>query len=83
MAGIIGGLIFWMKRKQKKEAEEEYRRKNQVPDFMRGGSERKPPSTGYSHMSDTRLDPDYGAQRNSVGSLADNQDYSRRILRVS
>jgi cell wall integrity and stress response component len=50
---------------------------------MRGGNERKPPGTGYSHMSDQRLDPEAGARRNSVGSLADNQDYSRRILRVS
>lgn len=82
LAGLIAGLVFFIKRKKQKEAEEEFRQKNQVSDFMRGGSERKPPGTGYSGLSDQRLDPEAGARRNSVGSLADNQDYSRRILRV-
>ncbi|EME77603.1 uncharacterized protein MYCFIDRAFT_191065 [Pseudocercospora fijiensis CIRAD86] len=82
VAGIIGALIFWRKRKNAREAEEEYARKNQANDFMRHGGERKPPGTAYSGMSDQRLDPEAG-RRNSVGSLADNQDYSRRILRVA
>ncbi|KXT16017.1 hypothetical protein AC579_7111 [Pseudocercospora musae] len=81
VAGIIGALVFWRKRKNAREAEEEYARKNQANDFIRGGGERKPPGTGYSGMSDQRLDPEAG-RRNSVGSLADNQDYSRRILRI-
>ncbi|KAI5361373.1 Putative carbohydrate-binding WSC [Septoria linicola] len=83
LAAAIGGLFFWMRHKKRKEAEEEYKQRTAVSDFMRGANERKPPSTGYSHMSDTRLDPESGARRNSVGSLADNQDYSRRILRVA
>lgn len=83
IAGLVAGLFFWMRQKKRKEAESEYAKRTQVSDFMRGAHERKPPSTGYSHMSDTRLDPEAGAHRNSVGSLADNQDYSRRILRVA
>ncbi|KAF2211891.1 hypothetical protein CERZMDRAFT_59383 [Cercospora zeae-maydis SCOH1-5] len=83
LAAAIGGLFFWMRQKKRKEAEEEYRQRTAVSDFMRGANERKPPSTGYSHMSDTRLDPEAGARKNSCGSLADNQDYSRRILRVA
>lgn len=82
-AGLIAGLVFCIRRKKQKEAEEEFRQKNQVSDFMRGSNERKPPGTGYSGLSDQRLDPEAGARRNSVGSLADNQDYSRRILRVA
>lgn len=81
VAAIAGGLFFWLRHKKRREAEEEYKRHNQVADFMRGGD--KAPGTGYSGMSDQRLDPEAGAHRNSVGSLADNQDYSRRILRVT
>jgi cell wall integrity and stress response component len=32
--------------------------------------------------ADTRLDPVMAQRRLSSGSIADNQDYSRRILRV-
>jgi cell wall integrity and stress response component len=81
VTGIIAGIFFYLRHRRRQEAEEEYKR-TQVSDFMRGG-ERKPPGTGYSQMSDSRLDPEAGARRNSHGSIADNQDYSRRILRVS
>jgi cell wall integrity and stress response component len=79
--GIVVGIFFLLRHRKKQAAEEEYKR-TQVSDFMRGG-ERKPPSTGYSQMSDSRLDPEAGARRDSHGSIADNQDYSRRVLRVS
>lgn len=82
LSGIIAGLFFFIRHKKRKEAEEDYKQRTQVSDFMRGANERKPPGTGYSGYSDQRLDPEAGARRNSVGSLADNQDYSRRILRV-
>lgn len=84
VAGIAIGLFFFMRHRKQKAAEEEYKR-NQVSDFMRHGGtsgEGKPPNTGYSNMSDQRLDPEAG-RRNSAGSIADDQDYSRRILRVS
>ena len=79
--GVIVGLYFFLKHRRKAAAEDEYKR-TQVGDFIRGG-ERKPPGSAYSQMSDSRLDPEAGARRNSHGSIADNQDYSRRILRVS
>lgn len=84
VAGIAIGLFFFMRHRKQKAAEEEYKR-NQVSDFMRHGGtsgEGKPPNTGYSNMSDQRLDPEAG-RRNSAGSIADDQDYSRRILRVA
>ena len=81
ISAAIGGLYFWMRHRKRAAAEEEYKR-TQVADYMRGG-ERKPPNTGYSTTSDSRLDPEFGARRDSVGSIADNQDYSRKILRVS
>jgi cell wall integrity and stress response component len=83
IAGIALGLFFFMRHKKRKAAEEDFKR-TQVGDFMRHGgtsSEGKPPNTGYSNMSDSRLDPEAN-KRNSIGSIADDQDYSRRILRV-
>jgi cell wall integrity and stress response component len=82
IAALIGGVYFFLRRRKRIAAEEEFKQRTQVSDFMRGGDERKPPATGYSAMSDARLDPEAG-RRDSVGSLADNQDYSRRILRVA
>jgi len=63
-----------MRRRRNRQVEEEYRRNAAVSQFIGGG---KPPTT------DTRLDPAVMAQRRmSDGSIADNQDYSRRILKV-
>jgi len=83
-AALAAGLILWIRHRKRQAAEEEYKRSNQVTDFMRGshGNEPKPPPTAYSQMSDSRLDPEANARRNSAGSIADDQDYSRRILRV-
>jgi cell wall integrity and stress response component len=82
LAAICAGLFFLIRRRRRQAAEDEYSRSTQVNDFMRGG-ERKPPQTGYSHMSDSRLDPEAATRRNSSGSIADAADHSRRILRVS
>ena len=68
-----------MRRKRNAEIEEEHRRNAAVNAFISGG---KPPgSSGGLSMSDSRLDPVMN-RRMSDGSIADNQDYSRRILRV-
>ncbi|KAI1770213.1 hypothetical protein F4818DRAFT_433820 [Hypoxylon cercidicola] len=80
VAAIIGGIFFWLRRKRNAEIEEEHRRNAAVNAFISGGG--KPPSSsGGLSMSDSRLDPVMN-RRMSDGSIADNQDYSRRILRV-
>lgn len=78
LLAIAGGLFFWHRRRQNREIEEEHRRNAAVNAFM------KPPgsSGGYSIDTDARLDPVMAQRRLSSGSIADNQDYSRRILRV-
>ncbi|TKA50386.1 hypothetical protein B0A55_12877, partial [Friedmanniomyces simplex] len=82
-AALLGALVFWLKRRKQQAAEDEYQRSTQVGAFMRGISdEPKPPPTAHSYMSDSRLDPTAGS-RNSAGSIADAEDYSRRILRVA
>ncbi|KAI5922006.1 hypothetical protein F4810DRAFT_712042 [Camillea tinctor] len=79
IAGLAGGAFFWMRRKRNAEIEEEHRRNAAVNAFITGG---KPGSSGGVSMSDARMDPVMN-RRMSDGSIADNQDYSRRILRVT
>ncbi|PHH72063.1 hypothetical protein CDD80_4809 [Ophiocordyceps camponoti-rufipedis] len=80
-AAIIGGLIFYIRRKRNAQLEEEHRRNAAVSAFINGS---KPPgSSGSMSMTDARLDPVMANRRMSDGSIADNEDYSRRILRVT
>lgn len=81
VGAAVGGLFFFMRRRRNREIEEEHRRNAAVNAFMNSG---KPPSSsgGYS-ASDSRMDPVMAQRRMSSGSIADNEDYSRRILRVS
>lgn len=76
----MGGIFFYMRRRRNKELEEEHRRNAAISTFFPG----KPPNSsgGYS-VSDARLDPVMAQRRVSNGSIADNEDYSRKILRVS
>lgn len=81
LAGVGGGVFFLMRRRRNNEIEEEHRRNAAVNAFITGG---KPPSSsGGLSMSDSRLDPVMANRRMSDGSIADNEDYSRRILRVT
>jgi len=84
IAAIAGGLFLFIRNKKRREVEEEYRRNAAVSSFIAGGG--KPPnsSDGASSFTDTRLDASAMAQRRmSDGSIADNQDYSRKILKVT
>ncbi|KAK6397295.1 hypothetical protein LTR65_006269 [Meristemomyces frigidus] len=83
VAAIVAGLFFWLRHRRRQAVQDEYTRKNPTTDFFRsGGSDIKPPPSAYSNMSNSVLDPAAG-RRNSFGSIADDQDYSRRILRVA
>ncbi|TQV92181.1 hypothetical protein V2A60_004476 [Cordyceps javanica] len=80
-AAIVGAIIFYIRRKRNAEIEEEHRRNAAVNAFISGS---KPPSTsGGISITDSRLDPVMAHRRLSDGSIADNQDYSRKILRVT
>lgn len=81
VAAIIGGIFFFVRRRRNAEIEEDHRRNAAVNAFINGS---KPPgSSGSISMTDARLDPVMAHRRMSDGSIADNEDYSRRILRVS
>lgn len=79
LAGIIAGVMLYLQRKRRREVEEEYRRQAAVNSF--GGTGKL--HTSNSSMNDSRLDPEVMLRRQSDGSIADNQDYSRRILKVT
>ncbi|KAF4630602.1 hypothetical protein G7Y89_g7540 [Cudoniella acicularis] len=82
LAAIAGGIFLYLRNKKRREVEEEYRRNAAVSSFINAGG--KPPNSsgGASSFTDTRLDATVMAQRRmSDGSIADNQDYSRRILK--
>lgn len=73
LAGIIGAVVFVMKRRRNREIEEEHRRNAAI------GSAK----SDKSSVTDQRLDPSiYSHRRQSIGSIADERDFSRRILQV-
>lgn len=79
LAGIIAGVYFYLRRQRRRELEEEHRRQAAVNSFTAGGKLH----TSNSSMTDSRLDPEFMGRRQSNGSIADNEDYSRRILKVT
>lgn len=80
LLALIGGVVFYLRHKRRREVEEEYRRQAAVNSFVSGGSKLH---TSNSSMTDSRLDPEFMNRRQSNGSIADNEDYSRRILKVT
>ncbi|OCL10326.1 hypothetical protein AOQ84DRAFT_375017 [Glonium stellatum] len=79
LAGIIAGVMLYLRQKRRREVEEEYRRQAAVSSFVGAGKLH----TSNSSMNDSRLDPEVMLRRQSDGSIADNEDYSRRILKVT
>jgi hypothetical protein len=79
IAGIALGVFLWMRHNKKKEADDEFQRQNAIANFVEGGKT----SSNGAPSNDSRLDPHvFAARRDSTGSIADNADYSRRILQV-
>ncbi|KAF2429499.1 hypothetical protein EJ08DRAFT_273234 [Tothia fuscella] len=78
IAGLVLGVWFFLRHKRRRDAEEEYKRQAAVNQFVTGGKSHH----SNSSMNDSRLEPDILQRRESNGSIADNQDYSRRILKV-
>jgi len=82
LAAVALGIFFFMRNKKRREIEEEHRRNAAVSSFI--GNQKPPTTSAGSSFTDTRLDPVVMAGRRiSNGSIADNQDYSRRILKVT
>jgi len=76
--GIIIGAAFFLIRRQKRKAVEAQYRRNAAISYAPS----KTASTGS--MGDSRWDGEYMAQRRqSNGSIAEDEDFSRRILKVT
>ena len=72
LAGVIGGTILYFKQRRRREIEEEHRRNAATATY------RPEPK------NDSRLDAGaINARRTSIGSIADEGDFTRRILQVS
>jgi cell wall integrity and stress response component len=80
IAAIVGGIYFFLRQRKRKAVEEEFRRNAAVNSFVSGKAKSEVSST-----NDQRLDPTITAfhRRQSIGSIADERDFSRRILQVS
>lgn len=79
LAAVCFGVWFLLRKRRQRQAEEDYRRNAaNVSQFVNGG---KMHDSGSS-MNDSRIDPSFMDRRQSNGSIADNEDYSRRILKV-
>ncbi|KAF2100122.1 hypothetical protein NA57DRAFT_65882 [Rhizodiscina lignyota] len=82
LIALIAGVVLFLKRRKRRLQEEEYQQKQSVQQFVSGGKGVYGGNSASS-MNDSRLDPEVMmSRRQSDGSIADNQDYSRRILRV-
>lgn len=79
LAALVGGVFFFLRQRKRKELAEEHKRQAAVSSFFSSGKSHH----SASSISDSRLDPDIMHRRQSDGSIADNQDYSRRILKVT
>lgn len=77
LSALIGGVLLFLRRKRNRQIEEEHRRNAAISSFV--GSQKSDKSS-----TDQRLDPSiYSHRRQSIGSIADERDFSRRILQVS
>ncbi len=76
VAAVAGGAIFYVKQRRRKEIEEEHKSQAAINSFVGNRSS--------DTKSDARLDPSVASsyRRESIGSIADERDFSRRILQV-
>lgn len=78
LTALAGGAFFFLRSRKRRAIEERHR------NSLGGWYGQKPPSSSSNSISDSRLEPSVMMQRRqSDGSIADNQDYSRRILKVT
>ena len=75
IAAIVGGIYFFLRQRKRRAVEDVA-----VNSFVSGK-----PKSEVSSTNDQRLDPNITAfhRRQSIGSIADERDFSRRILQVS
>jgi cell wall integrity and stress response component len=76
LGALIGAGFIFVRRRQKREVTE-IKKQNDVQTFVKPDQSRP-----QMWAPDQRLDNEAPGRRISNGSIADNQDFSRRILQV-
>jgi len=90
VAAIFGGVLFYFRRKRQEEAEVDEIHAKKDMSFAGGASGAQAAAAANAGSGerpgmwapDSRMDSGTAQQRMSSGSIADNQDFSRRILQV-
>ncbi|KKY26893.1 putative wsc domain containing protein [Phaeomoniella chlamydospora] len=77
IAAIAGGVFFYMRHKKRKAIEQDFQRQQSMNQFTSGTVKSERSTT------DSRLDPAIQYRRQSDGSIADDTDFSRRVLKVT
>lgn len=78
LSGLMGAIIFYMRQRQKRAIEAEHHRLEAQAAALAAEK-----SDAASSRTDQRLDPSvFSHRRESIGSIADEMDFSRRILQV-
>jgi cell wall integrity and stress response component len=80
IVGALAGAGFIILRRRQRQEMEDFKKQNDVSTFVGGKVDQSRPQMW---APDSRLENDSSGRRVSNGSIADNQDYSRRILQVS
>jgi cell wall integrity and stress response component len=87
VSAIFGGVFFYFRRRRQQESEAEgFKPQKDMKDISFGSSPASamPINQDRPQMwaPDSRMDSGTATHRMSSGSIADNQDFSRRILQV-
>lgn len=77
IAAIAGGAFFYVRHRKRKAIEADHQRQQTINSFQSGTIKSERSGT------DSRLDPAIQYRRQSDGSIADETDFSRRVLKVS
>ena len=77
LGACAGGAFFFVRHRKRKAIEEEHRREQAISSFGKSGTIKS-----ESSAADSRLDPTVMYRRQSDGSIADEMDFTRRVLKV-
>jgi tetrahydromethanopterin S-methyltransferase subunit F len=83
IVGALAGFAFIFFRRRQRAEMDEFKKNSDITSFVGSGSTMVDPNRPQMWAPDQRLDTGTTSNRISNGSIADNQDYSRRILQVS
>jgi cell wall integrity and stress response component len=82
VVGALAGFAFFYFRRRQNAEMDEFKKNSDISSFVGSGSTAIDSNRPQMWAPDQRLDTNTAGNRISNGSIADNQDYSRKILQV-